>query len=72
MHSNREHILLANALSYPRRDVPQQFEDSSYDVLVGAWVQKSTGQIVADLPEQSRVPQTKKNDVETGEDQKGH
>ncbi len=64
------HPLLARAHSYPRTEVNLIPTDCLYDPVVGAWCHRSTGQLWIETP--NRVgPQTKKQDIETGEDQKG-
>lgn len=45
--------------------------DSQYDDVVGAWRLESDGQIVVASTQPGMFPGTKKNDIETGEDQKG-
>ena len=67
---SKEHPLLARAKRYPRRDVHMAPPGCSYDDEVGAWRRIDTGELWVETS--SRVgPQTKKNDIETGEDQKG-
>jgi hypothetical protein len=64
-----EHFLLKTARSMRRREV----EDPSgciYDPLVGAWLLKGTNTLLVETDARS-LPGTKKNDIETGEDQKG-
>lgn len=65
------HILLQLANRYRRPSAPPAPVGCVYDPVVGAWRSGSlTGQLLVELA--NRPPlQTKKQDVETGEDQKG-
>jgi hypothetical protein len=64
------HILLKHARSYEVRPAALAPEGCYYDYEVGAWLVEDTNQLFVDTPARSR-PQTKKEDIETGEDQKG-
>jgi hypothetical protein len=65
------HSLLKHALTYPRpKQVDLSPPECTYDFALGLWVVDSTGQWLTDTPDR-RNPRTKKQDVETGEDQKG-
>lgn len=65
-----EHPLLARAKRYTQRKIDLAPPGCSYDTAVGAWRCIETGELWVDTS--SRVgPRTKKNDIETGEDQKG-
>lgn len=65
-----KHPLLERAQRYPYKNIDLSPANCRYDVEVGAWRLKSTGQLWVEVP--GRVgPRTKKNDIETGEDQKG-
>lgn len=63
-----QHFLLANATRRPYREAPELPEGSCYDELSGFW-RSASGEILARDP--LFGPKTKKNDQETGEDQKG-
>jgi hypothetical protein len=67
-----DHILLAHARSYDRGEVDLTPSGCGYDTLAGAWIVRETGVLLVDSPGHMRPPQSKKNDVETGEDQKGY
>ena len=64
------HILVRRARTYAISDRPNPLPDATYDALQGAWLAKNTGRLLVREPIADR-PRTKKNDVETGEDQKG-
>lgn len=67
-----DHILLAYAHSYDRGDVDLAPPNCVYDLGVGAWVVRESGIILVASPGPWHPPQSKKCDVETGEDQKGY
>jgi hypothetical protein len=66
----KKHILLDRAISYKFPETVASPKDCIYDPVVGYWVNKKTGiaMMLSDSPEKM---ETKKCDVETGEDQKG-
>lgn len=65
-----EHPLLKRAQKYVRREVDLAPAGCLYDDAIGAWRIIETGDLWVETPD--RVgPQTKKQDIETGEDQKG-
>jgi len=64
------HILLKHATSYERPKISLAPEGCHYDNEVGAWVFSDSGKLLVEEPERPK-PQTKKHDIETGEDQKG-
>lgn len=66
------HILLEYARSYERGEVELTPAGCDYDLRAGAWVVKKSGILLVASPDRPRPPQSKKNDVETGEDQKGY
>lgn len=66
----KEHILLDKAFVYENVEKELKPEGCSYDRTCGLWRVDSTGDIMM-LSDYARKPQTKKCDVETGEDQKG-
>jgi len=70
MGSNQDHILIERALTYPRYMGDLSPKDCTYDKLKGAWIVNGNGSLCINLPNRQR-PKTKKNDIETGEDQKG-
>ena len=67
-----DHILLAYARSYDRGDIDLAPSDCDYDLRTGAWIVRESGVLLVESPRHSRPPQSKKADVETGEDQKGY
>jgi hypothetical protein len=67
---DNEHPLLQRAHKYPRREVDLSPAGCLYDDAVGAWRVIETGELWVETPGR-RGPHTKKNDIETGEDQKG-
>lgn len=65
-----KHPLLERAQKYPYRNINLSPADCWYDNTVGAWRLISTGELWVEMS--NRIgPCTKKNDIETGEDQKG-
>lgn len=64
------HILLQTARSVRRREVPVHPPGCTYDPIVGAWLVDGSATLLVETPGRS-LPGTKKNDIETGEDQKG-
>jgi hypothetical protein len=64
------HVLLQIASTYPRFCGDLSPEGCEYDPFVGAWILKSSRELLVETPLR-RGPRTKKMDVETGEDQKG-
>lgn len=67
-----KHILLERARHYEWQAAELAPPGCTYDMAIGAWVLDGTCDLVVSSPDRIRPPQTKKNDVETGEDQKGH
>ena len=66
----KQHILLDKAYTYentPRNLTP---EGCSYDRVCGLWRVDNTGDIMM-ISDFAQRPETKKCDIETGEDQKG-
>ena len=65
-----KHILLEKAFVYKKGQ--ENFEDENYvyDYSLGYWIKKDNGKPAVYDPEFSE-PRTKKEDIETGEDQKG-
>lgn len=66
----KRHILLDKAYVY--ENIPKQLipEGCSYDRIGGFWRLDNTGEIMM-IGNYAQRPETKKCDVETGEDQKG-
>ena len=62
-----EHFLIARATRTTVRDTPLVPEDARYDARRGFWVRNDEPWVLAD----DVMPLTKKNDIETSEDQKG-
>ena len=69
--ANPLHVLLEKARGYAREPIELKPADSDYDLLAGAWIHRPSGELLVEsaVP---KPPRTKKNDVETGEDQKGY
>lgn len=67
---NTEHPLLTRSKKYPVQAVDLTPDGCEYDYEVGAWRHVGSGELWIDTPGR-RGAGTKKNDVETGEDQKG-
>jgi hypothetical protein len=65
-----KHPLLQRAHRYEVKDGDPSPKGFFYDAAVGAWRSESTGELWAEMSGQDR-PRTKKQDIETGEDQKG-
>ncbi|QDU25818.1 hypothetical protein ETAA8_08900 [Anatilimnocola aggregata] len=67
-----KHYLIEKAVQFEvPSNRPDVFPDSEYDDAAGGWRHKATGELVAARGIDGIFPGTKKNDVETGEDQKG-
>jgi hypothetical protein len=66
------HVLLARAHSYDRGEIDLAPSGCDYDLRTGAWVLRESGTLLVAAPGNRRPPQSKKCDVETGEDQKGY
>ena len=69
MESHGKHILLNHAVTYDRFSGSLAPEGCRYDPDIGAWVVSETGELFVETLHRSK-PQTKKQDIETGEDQK--
>lgn len=67
---NVQHPLLERAKKYPRQKVDLAPPGCTYDAAIGAWQHIESGQLWVDTPYRDE-PTTKKQDIETGEDQKG-
>ena len=65
-----EHLLLSTAKSYqiPAGDLAPQ--NCEYSLTEGAWMLQDVGSLLVETPGRL-MPATKKQDLETGEDQKG-
>ena len=66
----KQHILLEKAYCYPEARGPLAPNNCTFIPKSGYWCNNSTGEIMM-LSNDLCRPQTKKEDVETGEDQKG-
>jgi hypothetical protein len=66
----KQHILLEKALCYPEPIKVPVPENCTFIDKNGYWVDDGTGEIMM-LSNDPRRPQSKKHDIETGEDQKG-
>jgi len=69
MEKMSRHLLLQKAHEFenPKKNLAPT--GCKYDVKIGAWVKRDTGELLADTPDMQGL-ETKKNDVETGEDLK--
>ena len=65
-----KHILLQKALKYKKRTEIEEPQGFSFDSLVGAWI-NDTDKTYLIQAKGFKALGTKKNDIETGEDQKG-
>lgn len=66
----KRHILLEKAYTYDNVSHELKPEGCSYDRICGLWRMDSTGEVMM-MSNFAQKPETKKCDVETGEDQKG-
>lgn len=65
------HLLVSLAKRYPKKTI-EPVKGTRYDKIRSLWVDESEGlPIVVAKNDRFRHPQTKKFDIETGEDQKG-
>lgn len=65
-----KHILLQKALKYKQRKKIEDPKGFSFDSLIGAWINNVDKSLLI-LSNDFKALGTKKEDVETGEDQKG-
>lgn len=65
-----KHILLKHASTYEVSSNSFVPEGCHYDQEIGAWIVSETGELFVSTPNRPG-PKTKKEDIETGEDQKG-
>ncbi|MFI0426816.1 MAG: hypothetical protein ACH34V_07665 [Flavobacterium sp.] len=65
-----KHILLQKALKYKQRKEIEDPKGFSFDSLIGAWINNVDKSLLI-LSKDFKALGTKKEDVETGEDQKG-
>lgn len=66
----KQHILLEKAYTYDNVSKDLVPKGCSYDRKDGLWIVAGSGEVMM-LSNNAPKPQTKKCDVETGEDQKG-
>lgn len=66
----KSHILLEKAFSYENNSHKLLPENCFYDRKNGLWRTKNTGDVMM-VSNFAQRPETKKCDIETGEDQKG-
>ena len=66
----KQHILLEKAFCYPDPTEMPEPHNCTFVEQSGYWRSNSTGEIMM-LSNDPRRPQSKKADIETGEDQKG-
>ena len=65
------HPLLEKSRSYSVSNPDLSPSGAEYDIEAGGWISTTTGKLVVNEDDEPDPPETKKNDVETGEDQKG-
>lgn len=65
-----KHILLQKALKYKQRKAIEEPKGFSFDSLLGAWINNLDKSFLI-FAHNFKALGTKKEDVETGEDQKG-
>ena len=65
-----KHILLKNAFTYKKAKIKVEPKGYIFDHVLGAWVSKATKCLLINDSNFSAIG-TKKEDIETGEDQKG-
>ncbi len=68
--SKPAHFLIHTAASARRLQASLAPQGCTYDPVLGAWLLDGTAVLLVEIPDRS-LPGTKKNDIETGEDQKG-
>ena len=68
-HNETEHLLLSMSKSYQISTEDLAPQDCEYDLIEGAWVLQGTGSLLVETQDPP-TPVTKKQDIETGEDQK--
>lgn len=66
----KEHILLEKTFRYPESKVDPMPQNCTYNTKKGYWIKNDTAEALM-LSDDPRRPQSKKCDIETGEDQKG-
>ncbi len=66
----KQHILLEKSYCYPESSGFSMPTNFTFSEQHGYWKDNATGEIMM-LSDNKRRPQTKKEDIETGEDQKG-
>lgn len=66
-----KHILLQKALKYKKRKEIEDPKGFSFDNIIGAWINKVDNSFLIQSNDFKALG-TKKEDIETGEDQKGH
>ncbi|MBI2844607.1 MAG: hypothetical protein HYX78_14530 [Armatimonadetes bacterium] len=69
MKMKRQHVLLEQAQTYRRYTGDLSPEGCRYDVAIGAWIVEEEDTLLVRTTAR-KPPQTKKQDVETGEDRK--
>ncbi len=70
MSTTIRHVLLRKAMTCDTRSVDLSPVGCVYDDRIGAWRISSSGELYV-RSDNKKPPMTKKQDVETGEDQKG-
>lgn len=67
---NTEHILLQKSLKYRKRKEIETPKNYSFNSIVGAWINNSDQSFLIQSSDFNALG-SKKEDIETGEDQKG-
>lgn len=67
---NQKHLLLKRAFIYSITPKSKEPDNCHYDMVLGGWIFDNEFLVKSQNPERPK-PQTKKGDLETGEDQKG-
>jgi len=65
-----EHILLQKAINYKKRKRVEAPNGYYFDIVLGAWINKVDNSLLINSGNFAALG-TKKDDIETGEDQKG-
>lgn len=69
MKERQKHLLLQKAYKFEKSSNNPAPSGCEYDFGLGVWIIKETGEIMAETPKIQGL-ETKKNDIETGEDLK--
>lgn len=69
MRQSKTHLLILKAQEFEKPNKELDPNGCRYDVEIGAWIKKDSGELLADTSDMQGLA-TKKNDIETGEDLK--